>query len=107
MSRIKRAIPIKYQLYLDNNNINNFIWYNNSIMISNNSKGSNETKTKIIKFENKFDFKNIETERDKIINFKNLSIIKAKKRALKKTTISKQLYLNYSPKIHNNFIYII
>ena len=77
-------------------------------MISNNSKGSNETKTKIIKFENKFDFtKNIETERDKIINFKNLSIIKAKKRALKKTTISKQLYLNYSPKIHNNFIYII
>ena len=66
-------------------------------MISNNSKGSNETKTKIIKFENKFDFtKNIETERDKIINFKTLSIIKAKKRALKKTTISKQRYLNYN-----------
>ena len=32
-------------------------------MISNNSKGSNETKTKIIKFENKFDFtKNIERQ---------------------------------------------
>ena len=108
-SRSKRTLPIKYQLYLDNNNnINNFICYNNnSIMISNNSKGSNETKTKIIKFEDKFDFtKNIETEKGKIINFKDLSIIKDKKRTLKKT-ISKQSYLNYSPKNNNNFIHNI
>ena len=108
-SRSKRTLPIKYQLYLDNNNnINNFICYNNnSIMISNNSKGSNETKTKIIKLEDKFDFtKNIETEKGKIINFKDLSIIKDKKRTLKKT-ISKQSYLNYSPKNNNNFIHNI
>ena len=76
-------------------------------MISNNSKGSNETKTKIIKLEDKFDFtKNIETEKGKIINFKDLSIIKDKKRTLKKT-ISKQSYLNYSPKNNNNFIHNI
>ena len=108
-SRSKRTLPIKYQLYLDNNNnINNFICYNNnSIMISNNSKGSNEAKTKIIKLEDKFDFtKNIETEKGKIINFKDLSIIKDKKRTLKKT-ISKQSYLNYSPKNNNNFIHNI
>ena len=108
-SRSKRTLPIKYQLYLDNNNnINNFICYNNnSIMISNNSKGSNEAKTKIIKLEDKFDFtKNIETEKGKIINFKDLSIIKDKKRTLKKT-ISKQSYLNYSTKNNNNFIHNI
>ena len=107
-SRSKRTLPIKYQLYLDNNNINNFICYNNnSIMISNNSKGSNEAKTKIIKLEDKFDFtKNIETEKGKIINFKDLSIIKDKKRTLKKE-ISKQSYLNYSPKNNNNFIHNI
>ena len=109
-SRSKRTLPIKYQLYLDNNNnnINNFICYNNnSILISNNSKGSNEAKTKIIKLEDKFDFtKNIETEKGKIINFKDLSIIKDKKRTLKKT-ISKQSYLNYSPKNNNNFIHNI
>ena len=108
-SRSKRTLPIKYQLYLDNNNnINNFICYNNnSIMISNNSKGSNEAKTKIIKLEDKFDFtKNIETEKGKIINFKDLSIIKDKKRTLKKT-ISKQSYLNYGPKNNNNFIHNI
>ena len=118
-SRSKRSLPIKYQLYLDNTNtnINSLPLYNNnSIVISNNSKDHHENKTKIIKLEEKFDFsKNIEPEKGKIINFKDISIIKDKKRSLKKSTSNKN-YIKYSPKNNpfnntnnnnNNFIHSI
>ena len=118
-SRSKRSLPIKYQLYLDNTNtnINSLPLYNNnSIVISNISKDHHENKTKIIKLEEKFDFsKNIEPEKGKIINFKDISIIKDKKRSLKKSTSNKN-YIKYSPKNNpfnntnnnnNNFIHSI
>ena len=115
-SRSKRTLPLKYELYLDNNNTNtntntnNFLCYNNnSLVISTNNKSSLEKKTKIIKLENKFDYsKNLEPEKGRIINFKDISIIKDKRRTLKKST-SKQSYINYSPKNNNNnnFMYNI
>ena len=102
--RGKKNLPLKYQLDLDNNDINDnniCTCYNNSIAISNSNKHLNENQTKIIKLENNFDFnKNIEPSRGKIINF-DIAIIKDKKRSLKKSS-SKSNHQNYSPNNNNN-----
>ena len=99
-SKSKRILPIKYQLNLDNNN-NCSCYNNNSIMISNNSKGLLENKVKIIKLDNKFDYiNNLFPEKGWVGTSGDNSFIMDKKKSLKKC-LSKPNYTNVIKKDNN------
>ena len=97
----KRTSPIKYKLNLDDGTKYN----NNSIMFSKMSKYSPENKTKIIKFDSKINYTNINTEqiKGKIITLDDISIINDNKnRILKKCTSKPNYYADNN--INNNHI---
>ena len=109
-SRGQKTSPKKYQLDLDNNNEYN-CYNNNSIMISNSGKFISTNKTRIIRLKENLDLsKNLEPLKREIITFQDISIIKDKKKTLKKC-LSRPNFPNYginnTNATKNNFIHNI